>query len=100
MKNNLSINPPITTSIILLLLAILPFPYGYYTLLKLVVCLTALFLTWFSYKAQKTAWVWIMGFIALIFNPFVPLHLGRALWVAVDLLIAVVFAIFLFKFKK
>lgn len=99
-KTSLSIKPPIITSIILLLLAILPLPYGYYTLLRLVVCLTAAFLAWFSYKAQKVSWMWVMGFIALIFNPLIPLHLGRELWFIIDLIVAVVFGIFLLKFRK
>lgn len=100
MKKNLSIRPPIITSIILLLLAIFPLPYGYYTLLRLVVCLTACFLVWFSYKAGKTAWAWIMGFITLIFNPLVSLHFNRELWFIIDIIAAIVFGVFLFKNKQ
>jgi len=96
---NLSIKPPIITSIILLLLAVFPLPYGYYMLLRLVVCLTAGFLVWFSFRANKMTWVWIMGFIALICNPVVPIHFAREIWIAIDLIVAVIFGIYLIRFK-
>jgi len=100
MEKNISIKPAIIASIVLLLLAILPWPYGYYTLLRLVVCFTAAFLGWFSYKKQRIRWVWIMSFIALVFNPFVPLHFGRELWLMVDIIAAILFGVFLLKNKR
>lgn len=99
MEKKFSIKPAIIASIVLLLLAILPWPYGYYTLLRLVVCLTAAFLAWFSYKAQRVRWTWIMGLLALVFNPVIPLYLGREFWIFVDLTATVIFVIFLKKFK-
>lgn len=100
MARNISIKPSIIVSIVLLLLAIFPLPYGYYTLLRIVVCLTAGFLSWFSYKAGKTAWAWIMSFIALVFNPFIPILFGKEIWIVIDLVIAGIFGKFLFKFSK
>ena len=98
MRKNISIRPPIVASIVLLLLASFPFPYGYYTLLRLVVCSTAVFLGWFSYKKQKVRWVWIMGLIALIFNPVIPIHFNKRLWIVLDLIGAGVFSKFLLEF--
>lgn len=100
MGKNISIKPAIITSIVLLLLAILPWPYGYYTLLRLVVCFTAAFLAWFSYKKQIIRWAWIMGLLVLVFNPVIPLYFGREFWIFVDLIVAVIFGIFLSKFKN
>ena len=99
MGKSISIKPPIIASIVLLLLAILPLPYGCYTLLRLVVCFTAVFLVWFSYRANKMTWAWIMGFIALICNPVAPIHFAREIWIAIDLIVAVIFGIYLIKFK-
>ena len=99
MGENISIKPPVIASIVMLLLAILPLPYGYYTLLRLVVCFTAVFLAWFSYKAQKISWAWMMGLLALIFNPIIPLYFGRELWIVVDLIAAGIFVTFLKKSK-
>ncbi len=74
-------------------------PYGFYTLLRLVVFGTTVYLTWLAYRIEKQTWSWICGFIALVFNPFIPLHLGRDLWVAVDLLVAAFLLISIFAFK-
>ena len=100
MAKNISIKPPIFLSIALLLLAIFPFPYGYYVLLRLVVFLTAGFLAWFSYTGNRSAWAWTMGFIALFFNPIIPLHFGREAWMVFDVVVAVILGIFLFIHNK
>lgn len=100
MSKSISIKPPAVASIIMLLLAIFPLPYGYYALLRLVVCFTGIFLAWHSYRMQKIPWVWAMGLIALVFNPVIPLHLDRGLWLIVDIVVAVVLGVFLFKFRK
>ena len=84
----------------MLLLAMFSLPIGYYTLLRLVVCLTAGFLVWYSYQKQRYGWVWGMGLIVLIFNPIIPLYLGRELWLVVDVAVAIVLGIYLFKFKQ
>ena len=100
MAKNISIKLPIVASIVLLLLAILPLPYGYYTFLRLVVCPTAIFLAWISYKRQRASWMWGMTLIGILFNPFIPIYFGRELWIIIDIVIAVVFGSFLLKFRK
>lgn len=93
------IKVPIVVSIAMLFLAILPLPYGYYTLLRLVVCGTAVYLTWFAKTINKQGWMWAMGFIALLFNPLIPIHLDKTSWVFIDLVVAIIFSITLFKLK-
>ncbi|MBU1366833.1 MAG: hypothetical protein KKE55_05765 [Candidatus Omnitrophica bacterium] len=83
----------------MLVLAIFPWPYGYYTILRLFVCLTAALLAWISYKRQMSQWVWIMVFTAVVFNPVVAVHFGRELWIAIDLITAIVFGVYLKKHK-
>lgn len=89
-------------SIIMLLLAIPKglFPYGYYNLLRLVVCGTGAFLAVRSYKAENIAWVWTMGIIAFIFNPIFPMHLNKEIWVVIDIVIAIIFSVYLFVAKS
>jgi hypothetical protein len=74
-------------------------PYGFFTLLRLVVFGTTVYLSWLAYRSERQTWTWIFGFIALVFNPLIPLHLGRDLWVGVDLLVAVFLIISVFAFK-
>ena len=89
-------------SIIMLLLAIPKglFPYGYYNLLRLVVCGTGVFLAVRSYKTENTAWAWTMGIVAFIFNPIFPMHLGKEIWVVIDIVITIIFSVYLFAMKS
>ncbi len=91
---------PIVISIIMLLLAIPPiWPYGYYTLLRLVVCGTAVYIVWNTKKLNKKRWMWIMGFIALLFNPLIPIYLDKATWSFIDLVVAIIFIVSIFKIR-
>ncbi|APF18977.1 hypothetical protein Calab_3326 [Caldithrix abyssi DSM 13497] len=93
-------NMAITISIIFLFLALFEgWPYGFYTLLRLIVFAATAFLAWLAYKCQKHGWIWIFGFMALLFNPLIPVHLGRELWMMVDLFVAIFLIISIFVFK-
>jgi len=90
---------PSIVVMILLVIAIFPIEeYGYYILLRWIVCLTAIYITYLS-KDEKQYWTWVMGIIALIFNPLIPLHLGKEIWVVVDFIAAIVFGINVFIFR-
>lgn len=92
---------PIVISTIMLLFAIPQgWPYGYYTLLRLVVCGTAVYVVWFAKTINKQGWMWTIGFIALLFNPLIPIHLDKAIWSFIDLVVAFIFFISIFKLKE
>lgn len=82
-------------SILMLLLGIPKglFPYGYYNLLRVVVCATGVFLAVNAYQRKNPKWIWIMGITAFIFNPLFPIHLGKEIWVFLDVVTAVFFCI-------
>ena len=63
----------------MLLIALLPLPYGYYTLLRLVVCICAgiIVVTHFNHAEKISASVVVAFMIALVFNPIVPVYLKR-----------------------
>jgi len=88
-------------SILMLLLAIPKglFPYGYYNLLRLIVCGTGIFLAVISYQQKNTKWTWTMGTIAFVFNPIFPIHLGKEIWVVIDIIVAIIIFISLFAIK-
>jgi hypothetical protein len=91
---------PVVISAIMLFLAILPFPYGYYTLLRLVICGTAIYLVWFTKNINRQGWMWAMGFITLLFNPIIPIRLDRGTWGVIDFVAAILFIVVLFKIKR
>ncbi len=75
-------------------------PYGYYILLRWVVTGAALFVLWVAYNLEKKAWIWIMGAVALLFNPIAPIHLDKETWVIIDFIVAGLFLVSVFKLKK
>ncbi len=79
---------------VLLVIAVMPLPYGYYTLLRLVVTIAAAITAYASYQtARSVTWhVIVMGLVALLFNPIVTVALSRSAWLPIDLLTAGIFA--------
>ncbi|ANM17172.1 hypothetical protein AMK06_CH02276 [Rhizobium sp. N541] len=88
MKNNLLLVPAGA-----LLLALLPLPYGYYILLRLVVASFSLYLSYrYSGNAAKmTGWALAFLLVAVLWNPVVPIFLDRGSWFVLDLVAAVMF---------
>lgn len=88
-------------SVIMLLLAMPTFwPYGYYVLLRWVICISALLSLWVAYNLKKKYWVVAMGITTLLFNPIVPVYLDKETWVIIDIIIAILFLVSLFKLKS
>lgn len=78
-----------------LLLALLPLPYGFYTFLRLAVCGAAALLAYREWAAGGTVTVWmvVLGALALLFNPLVPVHLSREAWAPIDVGAALLFVV-------
>ena len=65
------------------------FPYGYFQLLRWVIAGTAVFSGYISYELNNKIWIWIMGIIAILFNPIVPIHLEKDVWIVIDVVVAI-----------
>jgi hypothetical protein len=76
---------------VMLLLALVSFPYGYYILLRWITCGVGLYSASIAYNQSKKGWAIGLAVIALIFNPLLPIHLDRETWAFVDILAAVLF---------
>lgn len=77
----------------MLVLALGPWPYGYYTLLRWVTCATAVIFAFHGHAGGKMWALWTFGFVALLFNPIAPVYLSREAWRPIDLITAVLFAV-------
>jgi len=86
-------------SIFMLFLAIARLPYGYYIFLRWVVCATALFSAWTAYEYKCKFWVFVMGGIAILFNPIIPVYLTKDIWVIIDLIVAILFLVSIFTIR-
>ena len=71
----------------LLAIAPLPLPYGYYVLLRLVVCAAAALLTYDDYRTRGkvSGWTIAMAGMALLFNPVIPVGLTQEIWTPMDI---------------
>ncbi len=91
---------PVVTSIVMLILALLNMPEGYITLLRIIVSGTAIYLLLTAKGIGKLSWVWIMGFIAILFNPFIPIYFIKKVWSFIDVVVAITFVTAIFAITQ
>ena len=91
----------IIATVFLFLALLNGWPYGFFTLLRFVVFVATAYIAWLVYEQQKAKWVWIFGFLVVLFNPFIVIHLNRELWSFIDVIVGVfiIVSIFALKFK-
>jgi hypothetical protein len=63
-------------------------PYAYFTSLRLGVLAVCVFGAYCAWAWKQIGWAWAFAFIAILFNPFVKIALGRQTWNYVDVLVA------------
>jgi hypothetical protein len=79
---------------------ILPLPYGFYMLLRLIVCLTAVVGFVRGWEERRTVWLWIYAALAVLYNPVLPIRLMlRPLWIVANLVTIVLLWVGLSKFR-
>lgn len=86
-------------TVALLLWALDRHPYGYYKLLRWVVCGVNVYAGFIAIDQGKTTWVWIFGIIAVLFNPIIPIHLDRETWQAINVIVAGIIGISTFMVR-
>lgn len=69
---------------IALLLALLPMPYGYYQLLKLLSCGLGAWAAFGEWRSGRIAWAGFWVVFTAAYNPVFPLYLGRNVWMIVN----------------
>ena len=73
----------------LLLLCLAPMPYGYYQLVRIVAMIAFAIMAYQYYEKKVIALAITFGGLALLFQPFIKVALGRTLWNWVDVIVAV-----------
>jgi len=78
---------------IVLFVACLPLSYGFYSFIRIAVCLITILITYnYVIKNKSFDQIIILGFIAILFNPIFPVFLNNKwLWVLIDLGLAFYF---------
>lgn len=70
---------------VMLFIGIFDMPYGYYTLLRLVVTATFAWAAFDAWERKMDIAPYVLGLVALLFNPFIPVHLDKEIWIGIDI---------------
>jgi hypothetical protein len=92
MKKNISI--PVVLGVIVSLLlfwALAKHSYGYYTFLRWATCGVASYFAYLTYEVKPKWWFFIFIFIALLFNPIIPVYLDEDIWGVIDIIAGIYF---------
>ena len=73
---------------IALLVCLFPMPYGYYTLVRFASMIIFGCMAFRFYKEKVIPLSVIAGSMALLFQPFIKIVLGRTMWNIIDVIVA------------
>ena len=85
---------------ILLFLCLADMPYGFYQFVRFAAMIGFGILAFQSAESENKSFLIIYGALAILFQPFIKIALGRELWNIVDVIVAVGLLISLFIDKK
>ena len=92
MPNHASLEPsrgrpvliPALIAGVLLLAAVAPLEYGFYTVLRIAVTVVAVWIALASVRSRQVGWVVVAIIMAILFNPLIPVSLSKEVWVPID----------------
>lgn len=86
-------------AIIMLLIALLKNPHGYYVALRRTVVIISLYIIYEGIHNKKYTWIGIGIVSGILFNPIQTPHLTREIWSILNVLVAVEFGLSVYKLK-
>ncbi len=79
---------------ILLFVAIVHLPIGFYTFLRIIVTGIAAYNAYEARNSESKLWLIFFIAAAIVFNPVIPIYLGdKGMWLPVDLVFGIAFLI-------
>ncbi len=85
----------------IMLLCLAPMPYGYFQLVRFLSTLVFGVMAFRYYQERKEWLAYICGTLALLFQPFYKIALGRTVWNIVDVIVAIgLIALFIYEWKE
>ena len=73
----------------LLLLRLVKMPYGYYNIIRLIATSVFVYMTYVYTEEKKMGLMVTFSALALLFQPFVKIAIGRTMWNIVDVAVAI-----------
>ena len=84
---------------IILLLCVFDMPYGIYSIVRVSTTIISGYFAYNYFTSKKLELAITFSIITLLFQPLVKIHLGRDIWVVVDVLVAILFFVIARKKK-
>jgi len=82
------------------LIAILPFPTGFYFFTRIALCLILLLITYELYQSEIKFWI-LSAPLILLYNPIIPIYLhSKSMWVFINIGTAIIIMISMFLKKE
>ena len=86
----------------LFLLCLVPMPYGFYSLIRFVAMIAFAIYAYVYYEKKNNKLAIVFLSLAILFQPLLPIYLGRTLWNIVDVSVAIFLVVLYVKenYKK
>lgn len=85
---------------VLLLMCLLSFPYGFFIVVRIIALVVFGILAMHAYEDKTETPMYIYIALAVLFQPFLKIPLGRDLWNIIDVLVAIGLVVSIFKARK
>lgn len=85
---------------ILLFLCLADMPYGYFMFVRFASAAAFVYLAYSYYQTSKDDLCFLFGALALLFQPFIKIALGRTMWNIVDVIVGAVLIYIAWKENK
>lgn len=85
---------------VLLLLCLADMPYGYYNLVRFVTMATSVYFAYKEFTEGSKEMGGVFVVLALLFQPFLKIALGRTVWNVVDVVVALFLVFMVVKKQK
>ena len=84
----------------ILLICLLPMPYGYFIIARFITMEAFAYFAFIYSDKKLMPLAFTFGALALLFQPFFKLALGRTIWNIVDVMVAIFLVFLWYKEKK
>ena len=87
---------------LLILAPLFSFPYGFYTFLRLLITISAAIIIFQNFKVSGgiNEISILFGIILILYNPIIPVHLNREIWMPINFITSGVYIYGYFKVMK
>jgi len=75
-------------------------PHVFYQILRFLICGVAGYFSYLCYENKHSVWLWVLVAIAIVFNPFFKFRFELQTWQMIDFIGAIIFIVFLIRFRK